>query len=209
MGRLIMILGIILLVVGTIGVIVGMIGVPLQFTSTIIQAVTPTAEELCEPGETLDEVRGAEEYTALEGYRRSVRYFCVNDAGERREVTGSFVTGMLADAFSGVGTLLIPLLASCLCTVGIIFTVVGFLFSRRRQLATASSFDFPAAQTYIVQTQTPQTPQPRTPPASTPPAVGGTALSDRLRQLDNARTSGLITEEEYQRMRREALDSFD
>ena len=207
MGRLVMILGILLLVVGGIGVVIGVVGVPLQFTSTIFQAVTPTAEELCEPGETLDEVRGAEEYTALEGYRRSIRYFCVSAAGERREVTGSFVTGMLGEALGGIGMLSLPLLASCLCTVGIFLTVIGFLFSRRRQfrVASAGGFDFPDQQVYVTTTRQPRA---QTPRASPTPSGASGALADRLRQLEEARVSGLISEDEYQRLRQEALDSL-
>lgn len=145
MGKVVMTIGIVLVIIGTIGIIVGMVGVPLQFTSTIVDAVTPTAEELCNPGETLDEEHGAEEYTALEGTRRSVRYYCVNAEGVRREVTGSFVTGMLGNAFSGLGTLLIPLVGSCFCTVGIFATLVGWLFARRHplRLSTGNNFAFP------------------------------------------------------------------
>jgi hypothetical protein len=196
MGKVVMTIGIVLVIIGTIGIIVGMVGVPLQFTSTIVQAVTPTAEALCNPGETLDEEHGAEEYTALEGYRRSVRYYCVNDAGERREVTGSFVTGMLGDAFSGLGTLLIPLVGSCFCTVGIFATIFGWLFARRHPLrvATANNFAFPDDN--FLGTQT---------PLSTIPE-NQRALASKLRQLEDARSAGLISEDEYQRLRREALN---
>lgn len=196
MGKVVMTIGIVLVILGTIGIIVGMIGVPLQFTSTIVQAVTPTAEELCNPGETLDEERGAEEYTALEGYRRSVRYYCVNDAGERREVTGSFVTGMLGDAFSGLGTLFIPLIGSCFCTVGIFATIFGWLFARRHPLRVASANNFAFPDENFVVRQTPVTTNPE----------NQRALTSKLRQLEDARSAGLISEDEYQRLRREALN---
>ena len=191
-----MFFGIVLLLIGTAGVIFGMVGIPLQFTSTIFQAVTPTAAELCNPGETLDEVRGAEEYTALEGYRRSVRYFCVSDAGVRREVTGSFVTGMLSEALRGLGVFAIPLLSSCLCTVGIFFTVIGALLSRRKAMLAVNNFAFPEDFG-----TSPASASRQLPPTSA-------ALTHRLRQLEDARRSGLISEDEYQRLRREALDNL-
>ena len=142
MGRVVVLLGIVLILLGAGGVIVGMIGVPLQFANTITGAVTPTAAELCKAGETLETEQGAQEYLPGGGYRRSVRYFCVSGAGARREVTGSFVTGMLGDVFRSLGTLLIPVLASCVCSVGIILTIIGALLSRRRARAT-SEFVFP------------------------------------------------------------------
>jgi hypothetical protein len=194
MSRVVLFFGIVLLLVGTAGVIIGMVGIPLQFTSTIFQAVTPTAAELCNPGETLDEVRGAEEYTALEGTRRAIRYFCVNDAGERREVTTSFVTGMLGDALRGLGVFAIPFLSSCICTVGLLFTAFGAIFSRRRAMLAVNNFAFP--EDFDTTT------------ASRQPSAASAALTNRLRQLEDARRSGLISEDEYQRMRQEALDNL-
>lgn len=194
MSRVVMFLGIILLIIGTIGVIIGVIGVPLQFASTIFQAGTPTAAELCNPGETLDEVLGAEEYTALEGTRRAIRYFCVNDVGERREVTTSFVTGMLGDALRGLGVFAIPFLSSCICTVGLLFTAFGAIFSRRRAMLAVNNFAFP--EDFDTTT------------ASRQPSAASAALTNRLRQLEDARRSGLISEDEYQRMRQEALDNL-
>jgi hypothetical protein len=194
MSRVVLFFGIVLLLVGTAGVIIGMVGIPLQFTSTIFQAVTPTAAELCNPGETLDEVRGAEEYTALEGTRRAIRYFCVNDAGERREVTGSFVTGMLGDVFRSLGVFAIPLFSSCLCTVGIFLTVIGALLSRRKAMLAVNNFAFPEDFD--------------TTSASRQPSAASAALTNRLRQLEDARRSGLISEDEYQRLRQEALDNL-
>jgi hypothetical protein len=193
-----MFIGILLLVVGTVGFIVGMIGIPLQFTSTMLQAVTPTAAELCNPGETLDEVTGQEEYTPLEGYRHAVRYFCVNAEGVRREVTGTFVTGMIGDTIRSLGGFLIPVLASCLCTVGFFLTLFGWLFARRNtlQMVTPNNFVFPD-ETFVV-----------TQSDMTATSEGRKALTAKLHQLEDARQAGMISEEEYQRLRREALDNI-
>ena len=204
MSKLVMALGILLVLVGIAGVVFGLVGVPAQFTSTIMQAVTPTAAELCNAGETLDEESGASQFTPGQGYARNVRYFCVNDAGVRREVTGNFVTGMLGDAFNSVGVLLIPLLSSCILTIGIIFTVIGVLFSRRQmRMVSTGGFNFPEQQVYVMGTQTPRAQTPR----SVSLASAG-ALAEKLRQLEEARISGLISEDEYQRLRQEALDSL-
>src|SRR5215207_4838255 len=54
MSRLVIFLGILLIVAGAAGFLFGIIGVPVQFTNMISQAVSPTAAELCNPGETLD-----------------------------------------------------------------------------------------------------------------------------------------------------------
>jgi hypothetical protein len=205
MSRLVMFLGIILIVLGGAGVIFGFIGVPTQFASMIDQATTPTAAELCNPGETLDEVTGQEEYTALEGWRHSVQYYCVNDAGVRRDVTGQFVGGMIGQVFGGIGSIAIPIVSSMLLVPGIILLVLGAIFSRRRAGGgnvvvrtytygggTPSRFAFPDDPTVIAQQN---------------PAENDD-LSKRLIQLDAARKAGLISEDEYARKRQEILDSM-
>lgn len=202
MSRLALVVGVLLVLVGGAGIVIGVIGIPTQFASVINQAVTPTAEELCNPGETLDEVTGQEEYTALEGWRHSVQYYCVNDAGVRRDVTGNFVQGMLGEAFGGVGSLLIPIISSFLCVPGLILLVLGLIFSRRRVAnsnvvvrtysygsPTGSRFQFPDDPTTPLQT------------TSDDPSA-------RLMKLDAVRKAGLITEDEYTRIRQEILDSM-
>ncbi|MCC6801491.1 MAG: SHOCT domain-containing protein [Anaerolineae bacterium] len=200
MSRLIMIVGILLVVVGIGSMAAGVGGIGTNFLSNLTDAIDPTAEELCNPGETLDQVMGPESYSPGTGYGRQVSYFCVNDAGERREVTGSFVQGMLGQVFSSIPSMFIPALGGCVLTVGILFVVIGFILSARRRSAnrvTVSTygFDFPANPTPTA------APRPRQQPQSGD-------LSAKLRQLDEARQSGLLTEDEYQRKRREILDSM-
>ncbi|MFN8563410.1 MAG: hypothetical protein U0703_17745 [Anaerolineae bacterium] len=149
MGRLLLVLGIIFVIVGLGSMVVGVTGVGSNFLTSITNAVTPTAEELCKPGERLEQEEGASEYTALEGYRHTVRYFCVNDANERREVTGDFVQGMLSQAFGSIPTMFIPAIGGCILTVGIFLAVIGLLISARqrdgspRVLTQSYAFDFP------------------------------------------------------------------
>jgi hypothetical protein len=56
------------------------------------------AAEICKPGERHESDRGASAYTPGHGYRASVRHYCVDAAGTRREVTGEFVARMMAGA---------------------------------------------------------------------------------------------------------------
>ncbi len=202
MGRLLLVLGIIFVIVGLGGMVVGVTGIGSNFLTTITDAVTPTAEELCKPGERLEQEEGASEYTALEGYRHTVRYFCVNAADERREVTGDFVQGMLGQALGSIPTMFVPAIGGCILTVGIFLAVIGLLISGRRRggsprvVMQSYAFDFPQ--------------QGSTPPVArpTPRSPQSGDLSAKLRQLDEARQSGLLTEDEYQRMRQEILDSM-
>ncbi len=204
MSRLVIFLGILLMLVGAAGTIFGFIGVPAQFGNMISQAITPKAEDLCQPGEKLDEVTGQSEYTPLEGYRHSVQYFCVNSAGVRREVTGDFVQGMVGQVFGGLGSLAIPIISGLLFVPGIILVILGVIFSRRRTLpgnitvrsntyggSTPNRFAFPDDPTVIVQED---------------PRTRGD-LSARLSQLDAARKAGLINDDEYARLRQAILDS--
>lgn len=198
MSRLIMIVGVILVIAGVGGMLAGLTGIGTNFMSTINDAINPTAEELCNPGETLDQVTGPETYSQGTGYGRQVSFFCVNDAGERREVTGDFVQGMLGQVFSSIPSMFIPALGGCVLTVGILFLVIGFILSARRRGVTrvtvpSYTFDFPS--------DAPPAPRSRQQPQSGD-------LSAKLRQLDEARQSGLLTEAEYQKKRQDILDSM-
>ena len=211
MSKLVMFLGIVLIVVGFAGTALGMTGVTSQFTNAITQATSANAEDLCNPGEKLEEEGGAESYSPGVGYGRTVQYYCVNAAGTRREVTGEFVQGMLGD----VGSALMPMLSGGLITIispliltfGFILAILGFVFSRRRGAAVTQYVytEHGIPNTFNVSSrQAPSStfsfPTPRSPQSGD--------LSAKLRQLDEARQSGLLTEDEYQRMRQEILDSM-
>jgi hypothetical protein len=197
MGRLLLFLGIVLILVGVAGIAFGIIGTPLQFMNTINQAINPTAEELCNPGEELEQESGPEYYTPGQGYGRNVRFFCVDSSGERREVTGDFVQGMFGDVLQGLGSFAIPLLSSCVLTVGIIFAVIGALLSRRGRGGYATAV--PAYQSF-------QQMQP-TSIVNQLQQQGGD-LSTRLRKLDEALQANLITKDEYERLRQAILDQM-
>jgi hypothetical protein len=204
MSRLAIVIGILLIVVGGAGMMFGFVGVPTQFGSMISQATTPTAAELCNPGETLDEVTGQSEYTPLEGYRSAVQYFCVNDAGVRRDVTGNFVQGMLGQVFGGLGSLAIPIVSSCLFIPGIILVILGAIFSRRRVQdgnVVVRSYTIGSAPNRFVFPDDPNATVQNSQPTSSD-------LSTRLSKLEAVRQAGLITDAEYERARQEIINSM-
>ena len=206
MSRLVMFLGILLILVGGAGMVFGFVGVPAQLMSSISQAVQPKAEDLCKPGEELVKNEGPESYSPSMGYGRSVTYYCVNSDGVRREVTGDFVQGMFGQVLGSMGSLAIPIVASSLCAFGFVLALVGFVFSRRRRFQTVTSqYVFAGANpssVYPVSTATSS----NQPPPARPPVQGD--LAAKLRQIEDAHTSGLITDEEYQRMRQEILGTM-
>ncbi len=199
MSRLLLFFGIALVILGVVGLGLGLTSVGGNFFNTISDAINPTAAELCKAGETLAEEDGPDEYTVGEGYRHNVRYFCVSPAGERREVTGDFVQGMLGQAFGSMSTLFVPMIGGCVLTVGIFFTIIGAVLSARRRVLTSPAvvtqryaFDFPPDQTG----------------SPTPRASGANDLAAKLRQLEAAHDSGLITDEEYQQKRQQIIDGM-
>ncbi|MBI1257933.1 MAG: hypothetical protein GC204_10715 [Chloroflexi bacterium] len=199
MSRLVMFLGILLILIGGAGFVFGMIGVPLLIANTATQLSDPTAADLCKPGEKLEIEHGAEEYSFSNGYSRSQYYYCVNDAGTRRDVTLDAAKNFIGGFLPSLGSLLIPIAGGGLCTIGFFLALFGFLFSRRRRFQTATNqFAFVS---------------PNAPASFTAPSMATRApvqgdLAAKLRQIEEAHTSGLINDEEYQRMRQEILDSM-
>ena len=199
MSRIVMVLGILLILVGGAGMVFGMIGAPLLIANTATQLSDPTAADLCKPGEKLEIEHGAEEYSFSNGYSHSQYYYCVNDAGTRRDVTLDAAKNFVGGFLPSLGSLVIPIAGGGLCTIGFFLALFGFIFSRRRRFQTATSqFAFAGQNTPSSFTT-----------ASTPtraPVQGD--LAAKLRQIEEAHTSGLINDEEYLRMRQETLDSM-
>jgi len=193
MGRAILILGILLTIAGIGGMVYGMIAMTGQVAGTIQTATSPNAAELCRPDETLEEATGASEYSPTSGWGRQVSYFCVNSKGERREVTGQFVGGMFEQVFGSFGGFALPMIGGGVMTVGILLTVVGAIFGRRRPSPFAD-IQYPA-----------MSPSEGYGAWSSPPNAN---LTERLRQVEAARQAGLISYEEYKRLRQEILDAM-
>jgi hypothetical protein len=220
-GRLFTTLGILMILGGVAGMVFGAVN-PSGFN---IEAMaenlgrSPTAAELCKPGETLEEAKGASTYTQGQGYGRSVQYTCIDADGNRRDVTGQFVTdlfGRIPDFMMGIG---VQVLWTCLIGAGVFFAIIGALVSRGRGGRRVYSLDGGSgAQIYIngqpinagqVQTWRSNddgTAAPVSFGGSTPSAKG--TLAERLQQLENARNAGLISSSEYDRLRQKMLDEM-
>ena len=136
MRVLLIIGGILLMVAGIGGMVLSMFS---GFGSGIQEAVSaavegPTAEELCEPGETLVEVTGDSEYTPGVGYGRSVSYYCEDSEGNRRDVTGDFANDLIGD----IGTNIMPsfnfrMEFIALIGVGLLLLLVGIFSGLARR----------------------------------------------------------------------------
>ena len=124
---------------------------------------------------------------------RQVSYFCVNSKGERREVTAQFVGGVFEQIFAGFGGFALPMISGGGIVLGTLMIVVGAIFSRRRP-APIAGVEYTAvrpAESYSGW--------------SIPPNAD---LTERLRQVEAARQAGLISYDEYKRLRQEILDAM-
>ncbi len=197
--------GIVLVVIGVLGFVAGMVIFPMQIANTVSSATHPDTSRLCNSGETLSTEEGPEEYDVSQQiYDHSVYYYCTNKAGVQREVTDQVGQGIVNNIFgsfgSSLGTILIPVLSSILCIPGIIMIIVGAIFSPRRVMRAGMVSRY-RGDGWAAPAVTPQPTQPSQPPIDSD-------LAGRLRQLEEARQSGLLTEDEYQRKRRQMLDSM-
>lgn len=197
MGRIMAVLGVVLLIVGIGGMLTN------GFSPTNSLTDAPTAEQLCEEGETLVDETGASVYTPGQGYGRSVQYYCEDEDGNRRNVTGEFVEDLFGSAGGFIGDMMgsflwggLASLGGTLLTLGLIFTFVGRMNRQTQQMVGQYTSTF-TPTTYV----SPSTP-------TSPPAPSGGTLADRLRQLDDARAQGLLKPEEYERLRKQALDEL-
>src|SRR5687767_11808647 len=101
MGRILLVIGIIMSVVGCAIPFITMGGMFANMAPMMDLATDSDAREaeLCEEGETLEEEQGASTYTQGQGYGRSTTLYCVDEEGNRRDVTMDLVEGMLGDNF--------------------------------------------------------------------------------------------------------------
>ena len=138
MGRLLIIAGILIIVAGAVGFGAQSVLAPVQLASNAVQLTQQTEDtsNLCNPGETLIEQKGASQYTPGTGYGSSVRYFCEDANGERRNVTGQFATSLLG----GMGSLFnfnIRFEFAGLIGVGLLVLLAGLGLARRRATSAA------------------------------------------------------------------------
>ena len=132
MGRILAGLGVLLLVGG----IALMIWNAVRPSSIPVPDSTAVAAQLCRPGERHDSERGASTYTQGRGYAAPVRHYCIDAAGNRRDVTGEFAARMMASAgntmnaafAAGMGSMWPTLLT----TGGAVLLILGVVLARRR-----------------------------------------------------------------------------
>jgi hypothetical protein len=219
-GKLLTLIGIIMLGVGIFGIVRANQILPnLGLGNAMSLATDAKAREaeLCNEGETLEEEKGASSYTPGTGYASSVQVFCVDSAGNRRDVTGDLAENLVSGIdgiFSGVmSSMLGSVIYFVLLGVGIVVTMIGLMISRRRTQPIPMNFGGTGGTVYtttfnaqnsggsvdlnqLIQ----QARQMKT-------ASGGD-LTARLKQLDDALKAGLISQTEYDRARQNILDTM-
>jgi hypothetical protein len=135
MGRILIFLGILGIIggilIGVIGPFVGGFGFG-DFRDAIDTAANnrESAAELCNEGETLEVDRGASTRTQGQGFSASVSYYCVNNDGVRRDVTGAFVEEMVGGVFGALPGFLGAIGLSVIMSVcGMGLLVIGIVVS--------------------------------------------------------------------------------
>ena len=89
MGRILILLGVLALCAGIVVPIASSLNMIGSFGVQIEDAITPTAAEYCNSGETLETTSGPSTRANSGSFQtaRVTFYFCQNSTGERREVT--------------------------------------------------------------------------------------------------------------------------
>ncbi len=141
---------------------------------------------LCQPGETVQR----EQYSYRVGWRGEnfgVKVYCLGDDG-RRDVTDRWT-------LIGMGTLAIP------CILGLVLIINRLKRRWSRAQAGAPPVDDLLRAPPLVGGQPVRI-------SSSAPTSGGLSLTDRLKQLQEARDAGLLSAQEYERLRQEILNEM-
>ncbi len=220
-GRILALIGVVMIGFGIFGIIrasQSLLGMDLGNTMQLATDAKAREAQLCKPGEKLEEPKGASQYTPGQGYASSVTLYCVNSEGQKREVTGDFANSLLGgvgnifgNALSGLASAVIyPILI----VIGVILAIIGLLISRRRSPTVSFGVVGTSNPSVYTTTYTSQNPggsidlnqviqQARDMKAS-----AGGDLSTRLKQLEDAKNAGLISQTEYDRARQNILDTL-
>lgn len=158
------------------GIIVIPVLPPFEESAEIDGYLTPL---LCQPEETIlrDQYSGP---SREGGTSYSMDVYCIDKDGDRRDETGRW-------ALLGGGAFTIPFLIGLVLLIGGANRNTGNATPTLIANGTPVNFGTPAS----FGTQAPS---------------AGRSLSERLKQIDDARNQGLITAEEYDRLRKEILD---
>ncbi|MEZ4670015.1 MAG: SHOCT domain-containing protein [Anaerolineae bacterium] len=233
MGRILLVLGVLMVIGGIVGMATSSF-LPSNFGATLQMATDPAAREakLCQPGEKLIEENGGTTYTPGQGYASTAILYCENNEGQRREVTGEFANQLLgqvgdvvSNVFGGLGR---TFMFVGLMMVGIVFIIIGSIANMRRRVMrdafgnplVGQSFSgattvnvggkdvttTPEVARYLQRAQVVHTSTPSINVVSTSEAGGD--LKSRLSQLEEARKAGLLSQEEFDRLRQQILDTL-
>jgi hypothetical protein len=224
MGRILVFIGIIMMIAGFVAPMLSMGSLFDSFAPILDMATNSDARaaELCKGGESLEQEEGASTYTQGTGYGHTVLYYCVDDEGNRREVTGEFIGEMLGieldengemptdpdkimetfmggDLMSGVsGMIGQSFLFAGLNIVGIILVIIGSFMMRgkRSQMMVMNPYNASFTPMQPVAPSNIGNPvQPNMP----------NNLTVQLQQLEQAYNQSLITREEYDKARQKLL----
>jgi hypothetical protein len=228
MGKILMLLGVMVVIASIAGMVYGFAAGTMGWTDEIQDAVSGEgAAELCTEGEKLVEQSGSSRYTPGVGYGRSVLYFCEDAQGNRRDINSEYFGNMFGDitgtVFGSIGQFGVGIIASFGIGLGIILIVIGSIMNRFRRRADGIN-PYLGGTGFNVTTGLPQVSvqrmdlnsdfAPFIPGQSAPVgsanagAANNANLTDRLRQLEQARRENLISQAEYDRMRKEILDQM-
>jgi hypothetical protein len=218
MGRILVVIGVLMLAAGVIVPFAGSFGF-LTNMGQISEIVTADEAELCNDDETLETESGPASRTSTDDMTmgRTVLYYCVNEEGERRDVSETFISDMMSETggiLGGVGSMLTSgLAATGLSMGGVALIVVGVLMTVRTRPRVVNQFGQPVTRIDLRGGNSPVGTSPfgnspvGAPPSSanptqTPPNAGGMQgdVIDFVRdQLDTAYRNGQITREDYDR----------
>jgi len=222
-GKLLALIGVVMIGFGVFGIFrtsQSLMGMNLGNTMELAMDAKARETQLCKPGETLEEDKGPSEYNASQGtHGSSVTMYCVNSDHQKRDVTDEFAKGMVNQVGGIFGNVFAGLLGSAIYFVlipfGVVLTIVGLLVGRRRTPAVAFGVPGSGGVVYTSSTFNPQgsggsidlnqvIQQARDMKA----AAGSGDLTTRLKQLEDARNAGLISQTEYDRTRQQILDTL-
>jgi hypothetical protein len=219
MGRILILLGVLALCAGIVVPIASSLNMIGSFGIQIEDAITPTAAEYCNSGETLETTSGPSTRANSGSFQtaRVTFYFCQNSAGERREVTDAVNRDLLGGPSGFLGNIS-SIFTGGLAAVGfsmggIALIIVGVLMTFRTRPRVVNQFGQPVTRINLRGGNSPVGVSPfgdspvGVPPSSanptqTPPNAGGMQgdVIDFVRdQLDTAYRNGQITREDYDR----------
>jgi hypothetical protein len=221
-GKLLALIGLVMIGFGIFGIFrasQSLMGMNLGNTMELATDAKAREAQLCKAGEKLEENKGASQYTPGQGYGSPVTMYCVNNEGQKRDVTEEFGNSMVGQVGGIFGNVFSGILGSAIYFVlipfGVVLTIVGLIIGRRRNPAVAFGVPGSGGVVYTSSTFNPQgsggsidlnqvIQQARDMKA----AAGSGDLTTRLKQLEDARNAGLISQTEYDRTRQQILDTL-